>query len=123
MIEPTNCALIIGLTYFFSAILSLVLKNLIGRRILLLMSQLGMAVSQIALGAYFYTLAQSTSLDSESIHTTVNNVTDISDHENDDHHENISWIPLPLIMIFTTAFNLGIGSLTWVIATEVRVEK
>ena len=80
VIEPKNCALIIGLTYFFSAILSLVLKNLIGRRILLLMSQLGMAVSQIALGVYFYILSKRTPVNSvsernsESSNTTVNNL-------------------------------------------------
>ena len=31
----------------------------------------------------------------------------------------ISWLPLPLLMIFTAAFNLGLGSLTWVVATEI----
>ena len=32
----------------------------------------------------------------------------------------ISWLPLPLLMLFTIAFNVGMGSLTWVVATEVR---
>ena len=31
----------------------------------------------------------------------------------------VSWLPLPLILGFTVAFNLGLGSLTWVVATEV----
>ena len=31
----------------------------------------------------------------------------------------ISWLPLPLLMLFTIAFNVGMGSLTWVVATEV----
>merc|ERR1719431_567536 len=129
VIEPKNCALIIGLTFFFSAILSLVLKNLIGRRILLLMSQLGMAVSQIALGIYFYILAQRTSVnlvydkDSEKSNFTVTNVTHVEDEEEADHEEKNSWIPLPLIMIFTAAFNLGLGSLTWVVATEVLPDR
>ena len=97
VIEPKNCALIIGLTYFFSAILSLVKKNLIGRRILLLMSQLGMAVSQIALGVYFYILAQRTPVNivsernSESSNTTVHNVTYIIDEEEVDLEDKISW--------------------------------
>jgi hypothetical protein len=33
----------------------------------------------------------------------------------------ISWLPLPLLMLFTVAFNVGMGSLTWVVATEVYV--
>ena len=90
------------------------------------MSQLGMAVSQIALGIYFYILAQRTSVnivydkDSEKSNFTVNNVTHVEDEEEADPEEKNSWIPLPLIMIFTAAFNLGLGSLTWVVATEVR---
>ena len=85
VIEPKNCALFKGLTYFFSAILSLVMKHLIGWRILLLMSQLGMAVSQIALGLYFYIFAQRTPVNLvsdrniESSNTTVHIVTYISD--------------------------------------------
>ena len=40
-ISPKDCALTIGVTYFLSALLSLVLKNLIGRRVLMLISLLG----------------------------------------------------------------------------------
>ena len=91
----------------------------------MLMSQLGMAVSQIALGVYFYILAHRIPVhivsdsNSECSNTTVHNVTYISDDKEVDLKEKYSWIPLPLIMIFTTAFNLGLGSLTWVVATEI----
>jgi len=123
-VNAKNCALIIGLTYFVSAILSLILKNLIGRRILMLISSLGMAVSQIALGAYFYFLAQHIADNSEFcnlVDITTSNISDhnITIHEPTQQLRNFSWAPLPLIMIFTTAFNLGLGSLTWVVATEV----
>jgi len=116
------------MTYFFSAILSLIMKNLIGRRILMLISSLGMAVSQIALGAYFYFLAQQISENSEFCKYVDIINTNQSDHTNltASEHEppmleliDISWIPLPLLMLFTTAFNLGLGGLTWVVATEV----
>merc|ERR550534_2631059 len=50
-LEPTNCALLVGLTYLGSALLGLVLKNLVGRRLLILASQLG-------LGLYFHHLAE-----------------------------------------------------------------
>jgi len=123
-VNPKNSALIIGLTYFVSAILSLILKNLIGRRILMLISSLGMAVSQITLGAYFYFLAQPIAENSELcnlVDITTSNLSDhnITTHESSQQLRNFSWAPLPLIMIFTTAFNLGLGSLTWVVATEV----
>ena len=41
VISPRDCALTIGITYFLSALLSLVMKNLIGRRRLMLISLLG----------------------------------------------------------------------------------
>ena len=50
LIEPNTCALIIGFTFLISSIFSLILKNFIGRRILLLFSQTGMGLSMIALG-------------------------------------------------------------------------
>ena len=38
-LEPTNCALLVGFTYLGSALLGLILKNLVGRRLLILASQ------------------------------------------------------------------------------------
>jgi len=40
IVDPNDCALIIGVSYFLSSILGLVLKKHVGRRILLLMSEL-----------------------------------------------------------------------------------
>ena len=56
-VDPNDCALVIGVTYFLSSILGLVLKKHVGRRFLLLASELGMAVSQLAMGIYFYVLS------------------------------------------------------------------
>ena len=41
LISARDCALTIGITYFLSALLSLVMKNLLGRRLLMLVSLLG----------------------------------------------------------------------------------
>ncbi len=62
-----------------------VLKKHVGRRILLLMSELGMAVSQIAMGIYFYIL--------NGIRTSEN--ASYSDMD------NVRWLPLPILIIFT----------------------
>ncbi|XP_071743542.1 facilitated trehalose transporter Tret1 [Lepeophtheirus salmonis] len=97
-LDPKDCALIIGVTYFLSSILGLILKKHVGRRVLLLISEFGMAASQLSLGTYFY--------------YTLND-------KNQPLAPEIRWIPLPLIIIFTVAFNIGIGSLTWVITTEI----
>ena len=100
-----------------------------------------MAVSQIALGAYFSSLAQYLSRSSDSLcghnddNDALNSDNDTQsdfDNNNTQHKteftasasmqrdiQRYSWLPLPLLMCFTVAFNLGLGSLTWVVATEI----
>ena len=86
-----------------------------------------MAVSQIALGSYFSLLAQYLADDAENQTLSVGEEEEDNARnktEEDHHHSSllltqISWLPLPLLMIFTIAFNLGLGSLTWVVATEI----
>ena len=46
-LEPTNCALLVGVTYFCSALLGLVLKNLVGRRLLILASQANQIIDKL----------------------------------------------------------------------------
>jgi len=120
-LEPTNCALLVGLTYFCSALLGLVLKNLVGRRLLILASQLGMAVSHLGLGLYFH-LANCTSTTKDLVEAVTNQTVFVNEDQDavlGPKSCQISWLPLPLIMGFTISFNLGLGSLTWVVATEV----
>ena len=91
-----------------------------------------MALSQIALGAYFSLLAQYLSSESSCVtdRQLVQNEHNISKSDLDNNNNktidaslseipSISWLPLPLLMMFTVAFNLGLGSLTWVVATEI----
>merc|ERR1719192_555196 len=115
-LEPTNCALLVGLTYFCSALLGLVLKNLVGRRLLILASQLGMAVSHLGLGLYFHHLA-GMKKEAETVMERGNVTANWS--KEDVSLGVVGWLPLPLVLSFTVAYNLGLGSLTWVVATEV----
>ena len=83
---------------------------------------LGMAVSQIALGSYFSLLAHYLAADKENKTLRVEEEDNGRNNTEDDQPSlltQISWLPLPLLMIFTIAFNLGLGSLTWVVATEI----
>ena len=105
VVDPNDCALIIGVTYFLSSILGLVLKKHIGRRVLLLISEFGMAVAQLSMGFYFYILNE---FDSDVISKRSSLTID-----------HVRWLPIPILVIFTVAFNIGMGSLTWVVATEI----
>ena len=35
------------------------------------------------------------------------------------NYVGLRMLPLPILIIFTLAFNVGMGSLTWVVATEI----
>lgn len=130
VLDPKDCAVIIGLSYFLSSILGLVLKKHFGRRPLLLISEFGMAVSQLALGVYFYILKggdhdnrQSSNADGPFVNATFV----VEENESDPWQhtfplldmKQVRWLPIPILIIFTVAFNIGMGSLTWVVATEI----
>ena len=51
-LPPEDCALILGLTHLLSSLLSLVVRQLVGRRPLLLVSQAGMGLAMLATGLY-----------------------------------------------------------------------
>ncbi len=93
-LDPKESSVIVGLSYLLSSILGLFLKKHLGRRLLLLISELGMAAAQFAMGVYFYYL-------------------------NGGKDDERSWLPIPILVIYTVAFNVGMGSLTWVVATEI----
>ena len=98
-----------------------------------------MAVSQIALGAYFTSLAQllygderrgafcgvyDGMLDELDNDTLGENITSIEQSQqlktwSSEELHTISWLPLPLLVLFTIAFNIGLGPLTWVVAIEI----
>ena len=120
-LEPNDCALIIGLTYLISSILSLILKNLVGRRVLLLLSQCGMGMSMIATGVYFHNLVQQTSDMVSGESDDVKNITNnIKSTLSDNDGSNLpSWWLLPVLQTYTFFYNIGLGSLTWTVATEI----
>ena len=91
-----------GLTYLGSALLGLILKNLVGRRLLILASQLGMAVSHLGLGLYFHHLTGMRK-DDDTGNQTVSgkgNVT-VSWSKEGASLGVIGWLPLPLVLGFT----------------------
>ena len=134
-LSPNDCALIIGVTYFASSILGLVLKKHFGRRALLLISEIGMALSQISLGIYFYMLNFNNVTNSSKdvmlmTSTTTSAVNSTSSAPSgtvrvystppfDKDYDWLRWLPIPILILFTLSFNIGMGSLTWVVATEI----
>ncbi len=103
-LDPKESSVIVGLSYLLSSILGLFLKKHVGRRILLLVSEFGMALSLISMGLYFYFLRRLTEAEEEDVLVRV---------------DYARWLPIPILVVYTTAYNVGMGSLTWVVATEI----
>ena len=82
----------------------------------------------IATGVYFNNLGQtyenSTNMvsgDSDDIRNiTIHVINTPSDSTEDDNDDNLpSWWLLPVLQIYTFFYNIGLGSLTWTVATEI----
>ena len=77
----------------------------------MLASMIGMASAQTGVGIYFVQLSRSAQ---DCVSLRADNATSPADSI-----LGWSWTPLPLLMLFTAAFNIGAGSLTWLIAAEI----
>ena len=108
-LAPEDCALILGLTHLLSSLLSLVVRQLVGRRPLLLVSQAGMGLAMLATGLYLSsTVSQQQADPGHSGNTTLDTTAG----------EPGAWLVLPALQIFTLSYQLGLGSLAWSLASE-----
>lgn len=63
-----------------------------GRRVLLILSGVGMALSMIGLGAYLHFKAEIGA--------------------------GYNWLPIPIVMIYIVVFSIGFGPIPWVVMGE-----
>lgn len=89
-------SIIVGLVLFFASFGGPLIVDRKGRKFLLITSAVGCMVSEAVLGLYFYLLDKSiTSLD------------------------NLTWLPIVCLMLYTITFNIGFGPLPYTITSEV----
>lgn len=88
-------SLLMGVTSFIFAFVSTALVDKLGRKILLVISGIGMFISELSMGVYFYLLE---------------NGKDVSD---------IYWLPILSLLTYMGSYNIGFGPLPWVILAEV----
>lgn len=89
-------SIIVGLVLFLASFGGPLIVDRKGRKFLLICSALGCMLSEAVLGLYFYMLDKSTvSLD------------------------NLSWLPILCLMVYTVTFNIGFGPLPYTITSEV----
>lgn len=91
-------AIIVGAVQFLSSFVTPIFVDCAGRKTLLLFSSVGMIITEVALGAYFY----------------------ISTNTNTD---SISWLPIPLLITFIIVYNSAYGVLPYTIMGEIFPSK
>ncbi|CAK1550927.1 unnamed protein product [Leptosia nina] len=97
-IEPAIATIIIGVIQVVATLVSSLVVDKLGRRILLLFSALVMCICSTALGVYFF-LQDKHGVDSSIVVA-------------------MSWLPLLSLSLFIIAFSLGFGPIPWMMAGE-----
>lgn len=95
-VDSHLATIIVGIIQVLATIVSTVLVDKAGRRILLLFSEIVMAVALFAFSGFFYIQKYSST-------ATV----------------YISWLPILSLCVFVIAFAIGIGPLSWTIMSEI----
>jgi sugar porter (SP) family MFS transporter len=94
-LSPELQTIIVGLMQVVTNIISSFVVEHLGRRLLMLISSLGMALSGIALGAYFFT---------KDFYP--------------DNIENIGWLPITSMSIFICSYGVGVGPVPYILHGE-----
>lgn len=85
--------ILVGLVQILATAASTILIDKAGRKLLLILSSSGMAISLVALGVFFYEKEQGNA-------------------------DSLGWLPLVSLILFITAFSFGYGPIPWVMMNE-----
>lgn len=91
----------------------------VGRRILLILSDSGMALGLLGLGIFFYikeqnNLGEQPGHCNNSYNETVGQVSQVAEYT----PEGLAWLPLASLMLFVLSFNFGYGPVPWLYLGE-----
>lgn len=89
------CTIIVGIVQVVATFVSTLIVDKAGRKLLLIVSAVSMAICTICLGVYFYMQKQ----DEESV-------------------KDIAWLPLASLILFICMFSIGFGPVPWLMMGE-----
>ncbi|XP_018567073.1 facilitated trehalose transporter Tret1-like [Anoplophora glabripennis] len=97
-LEPQWCVIIVGIVQVGVSMISSLVMDIFGRKILLIVSSAIMSASAALLGLFF-TLKNNALIDKDAVY-------------------NISFLPVTSLMLFISAFCIGLGPIPWMAPTE-----
>lgn len=95
-LDPNMQTVIVGICGVVGTVFSVLISDIVGRRILLLVSGFLMSVSMGGLGAFFYLL----------------------DRRHDFATDTLYWLPILCLVLYNFGFNVAYGPIPWVIMGE-----
>ncbi|XP_036953382.1 solute carrier family 2, facilitated glucose transporter member 8 [Acanthopagrus latus] len=117
--ESDLASVIVGLIQVvFTGVAALIMDKA-GRKILLIISGIAMAISTTAFGVYFYLMSK--------LHTPTVSLSvlmlDIQSKAAEEPHANLAWLALASMAVFITGFALGWGPIPWLVMSEIFPHK
>ncbi|XP_033974075.1 solute carrier family 2, facilitated glucose transporter member 8 [Trematomus bernacchii] len=111
--ESDLASVIVGLIQVvFTGVAALIMDRA-GRKILLIISGVAMAISTTAFGVYFYLVSKN------HPPTLGHLVLDIQSTAGEEPHADLAWLALASMAVFITGFALGWGPIPWLIMSEI----
>lgn len=95
-LDPNVCSIIVGVVILFSVFLNLGLIDRLGRRVLLIISQSGMALALLTLGIFFYLKKENGGVPPPGL----------------------SFLPLLSLVFFMVIYNVGAGPIPIIMMSE-----
>ena len=95
-IDENVSAIIVAAIQVLSVFASVMLVERLGRKVLLIISEFGMAVSLVALGVFFF----------------------FKDHEK--NADGLGWLPLTSLIVYIITYNLAMGPLPWTLMVSLH---
>ena len=116
-IDKFLASIMFGGALFTSNVLTLIIAGKCPRRIMLIISSLGCAVTLAVMGLSYQITdwekqCNETTFNNNTLNLTQSEVTALCSY-------NVTWLPVVTSMIFIFVFNLGYGSLVWITAVEI----
>ncbi|XP_049906177.1 solute carrier family 2, facilitated glucose transporter member 8 [Epinephelus moara] len=116
--ESDLASVIVGLIQVvFTGVAALIMDKA-GRKILLIISGVAMAISTTAFGVYFYLMTKVHSTTSLSLL-----VLDLQSTAGEEPHADLAWLALASMAVFITGFALGWGPIPWLVMSEIFPSK
>ena len=131
-IDPDTASIVVGSVLLLSCFVALLVVSQMNRKLMLILSILGMAAAHLVLGTCFYLSPNERSdrlgdNSTEDIFTqTVSTALDIDGGDEGDLVPSkgvLGWLPLLALSLFLFLGNVGYGTLIWVVTAELLPPK